>query len=100
MIPLGTIIAKRSLDKDVIETVNRLIFKSINYSFEHRDEAVPYIRENARELSDSVTQSHINLYVNEFSKNLGTEGKNAISFLYKKAFEAGFLKELPEDIFM
>ncbi|MBQ3655317.1 MAG: 1,4-dihydroxy-6-naphthoate synthase [Bacteroidales bacterium] len=99
-IPLGTIIAKRSLEKDVIEKVNRLIFKSINYAFEHRDEAMPYIRENARELSDAVTQSHINLYVNEFSKNLGSEGKNAISFLYRKAFEAGALKELPENIFM
>ena len=100
MIPLGTIIAKRSLGKDVIEKVNSLIFKSINYAFEHRDEAMPYIRENARELSDTVTQSHINLYVNEFSKNLGLEGKNAISFLYKKAFEAGLLRELPKDIFM
>ena len=100
MIPLGTIIAKRNIGKNVIEKVNSLIFKSINYAFEHRDEAMPYIRENARELSDTVTQSHINLYVNEFSKNLGLEGKNAISFLYKKAFEAGLLRELPKDIFM
>ena len=99
-VPLGTIIARRDLDKDVIKTVNRLIFKSINYAFEHRDEAMPYIRENARELSDEVTQSHIGLYVNEFSRTLGQEGKNAISFLYEKAFQCGMLKELPKDIFI
>lgn len=99
-IPLGTIIAKRSLSRDVIEKVDRIIRRSIDYAFAHPQEALPYIRENARELSDEVTQSHIKLYVNDFSRNLGSEGRAAISFLYQKAYDCGYLKELPEDIFM
>jgi len=99
-IPLGSIIAKRDLDKTVIEKVNYLIFNSIQYAFENTRETLGYVRENARELSDSVTQSHIKLYVNDFSKSLGKEGKEAIEFLYNKAFEVGFLKEKPYDIFL
>ena len=99
-IPLGSIIAKRDLDKTVIEKVNGLIFNSIQYAFENTHETLGYVRENARELSDSVTQSHIKLYVNDFSKSLGKEGKEAIEFLYNKAFEVGFLKEKPYDIFL
>jgi len=99
-IPLGSIIAKRDLDKTVIEKVNYLIFNSIQYAFENTHETLGYVRENARELSDSVTQSHIKLYVNDFSKSLGKEGKEAIEFLYNKAFEVGFLKEKPYDIFL
>lgn len=99
-IPLGTIIAKRSLDKELIIKINRIIRRSIDYAFAHRNEAMPYIREWARELSDEVTQSHINLYVNDFSRDLGEEGRAAISFLYQKALECGYLKELPRDIFI
>nr|MCR5455071.1 hypothetical protein [Bacteroidales bacterium] len=66
----------------------------------HTDEAMPYIRKYARELSDDVIKSHIGLYVNDFSIDLGTEGKEAISFLYQKAYEVGMIKELPTEIFV
>ena len=61
---------------------------------------MPYIRQYARELSDDVIKSHIGLYVNDFSVDLGAEGRDAISFLYEKAYEKGFLSELPRDIFL
>ena len=100
LIPLGTIIAKRSLDSEVLKTLDRLIFRSIEYAFSHIEEAMPYIRSYARELSDEVTKSHIGLYVNDYTKRLGQEGKSAIEFLYAKGFECGFLKEKPKDIFV
>ncbi len=99
-IPLGTIIASRSLGRNVAMKVSRIIRRSIEYAFQHPQEAFPYIREHARELSDEVTQSHIKLYVNDFSVDLGPEGRDAISFLYQKAMEVGFIKELPQDIFL
>lgn len=99
-IPLGTIIAKRSLGHDMAIKVSRIIRRSIEYAFAHPQEALPYIREHARELSDEVTQSHIKLYVNDFSVDLGSEGRDAISFLYQKACEVGIIKELPREIFL
>ncbi len=99
-IPLGSIIAKRSLPQDVIARVDRIIRRSVEYSFAHPESPMPYIRDNAREMDDEVMRSHIALYVNNFSVSLGKEGRNAITFLYQKAFENGLYKELPEGMFL
>lgn len=99
-IPLGSIIAKRSLPQDVIAKVDRIIRRSVEYSFAHPESPMPYIRDNAREMDDEVMRSHIALYVNNFSVSLGKEGRQAIEFLYKKAFENGLYKELPNGMFL
>ena len=99
-IPLGSIIAKRSLPQDVIAKVDRIIRRSVEYSFAHPESPMPYIRDNAREMDDTVMRSHIALYVNNFSVSLGKEGRQAIEFLYKKAFENGLYKELPKGMFL
>lgn len=99
-IPLGTIIARRDIGIDKAQQVSRIIRRSIEYARTHPNEAMPYIRSYARELSDDVINNHIALYVNDFSIDLGNEGKEAISFLYQKAYEAHFLKELPRNIFL
>lgn len=98
-IPLGSIIAKRSLPQDVIAKVDRIIRRSVQYSLDNPESPMPYIRDNAREMDDTVMRSHIALYVNNFSVSLGEEGRAAITFLYQKAFENGLYKELPEGIF-
>lgn len=98
-IPLGSIIAKRSLPQDVIAKVDRIIRRSVQYSLNNPESPMPYIRDNAREMDDTVMRSHIALYVNNFSVSLGEEGRAAITFLYQKAFENGLYKELPEGIF-
>ena len=99
-IPLGSIIAKRSLSKEVIQKVDRIIRRSVEYSFAHPESPMPYIRDNAREMDDEVMRSHIALYVNNFSIDLGEEGRNAIRFLYQKAYENGLYKEMPVEIFV
>lgn len=98
-IPLGSIIAKRSLPQDIITKVDRIIRRSVQYSLNNPESPMPYIRDNAREMDDDVMRSHIALYVNNFSVSLGEEGRAAITFLYQKAFENGLYKELPEGIF-
>ncbi|MBR6176668.1 MAG: 1,4-dihydroxy-6-naphthoate synthase [Bacteroidales bacterium] len=98
-IPLGSIIAKRSLPQDIITKVDRIIRRSVQYSLNNPESPMPYIRDNAREMDDTVMRSHIALYVNNFSVSLGEEGRAAITFLYQKAFENGLYKELPEGIF-
>lgn len=98
-ISLGSIIAKRSLPQDIITKVDRIIRRSVQYSLDNPESPMPYIRDNAREMDDTVMRNHIALYVNNFSVSLGEEGRAAITFLYQKAFENGLYKELPEGIF-
>ncbi|MFN3480659.1 MAG: 1,4-dihydroxy-6-naphthoate synthase [Thermodesulfovibrionales bacterium] len=82
-IPLGCIIIKKDFS-DIIENVENLIRRSIAYAHDNREDVMPYIRENARELDDSVIARHIGLYVNEYTMDYGSDGKRAIEeFLYR-----------------
>ncbi len=84
-IPLGGIIAKKSLGMQVIKTIENLIRTSINYSLTHRSEAVPYIKKYAREIDDEVMMKHIGLYVNDYTLDLGENGRAALDELLKRA---------------
>ncbi|PZP52553.1 MAG: 1,4-dihydroxy-6-naphthoate synthase [Pseudopedobacter saltans] len=78
-IPLGGIIAKRTLPKDVILQVDKLINKSIAYAFEnHKEHLAEFVKIHAQEMEESVMRQHIDLYVNDFSLGLGEKGKKAI----------------------
>lgn len=83
-IPLGCIIIKREYS-GIIKDIEGLIRKSISFAYENREEVMPYIRENARELNDSVIERHIDLYVNKYSYDFGPDGKNAIRELLQRA---------------
>ena len=80
-IPLGGIVAKRSLDKDLIRKVDALIRESVNYSFEQYPGISEYIRAHAQEMDESVMRQHIDLYVNDYSKSLGRSGEDAVKKL-------------------
>lgn len=81
-IPLGGIIAKRSIDKEILKKTDRLIRLSIEYAFKNYSHLTDYVKKNAQEMSEEVMRQHIQLYVNNFSLDLGTEGKRAIEVLY------------------
>ena len=80
-IPLGGIVAKRSLDKDLIRKVDALIRESVNYSFEQYPGISEYIRAHAQEMDESVMRQHIDLYVNDYSRSLGEPGERAVQKL-------------------
>jgi 1,4-dihydroxy-6-naphthoate synthase len=84
-IPLGGIAIKRSLPDDVSEKVNRLIRRSVEYAFAHRAASLPFVREHAQEMSEEVMYKHIDLYVNEYSIDLGADGRHAVDLLLKRA---------------
>lgn len=78
-IPLGGIIAKRSLGKDLINKVDDLIKQSVEYAFaNHYESLAPYVKQHAQEMSEDVMRQHINLYVNDYTKALGSKGKSAV----------------------
>jgi 1,4-dihydroxy-6-naphthoate synthase len=93
-IPLGAIIARRSLDQ---EAISRWIRASLDYAWAHPDESRPYILQHAQEMDPQVAQAHIDLYVNEFSANLGEAGYAAVKTLLTRAAKAGLVPDVPSD---
>lgn len=92
-IPLGGIVAKRSLGKELIQGIDQCIQKSVQWAYANRDQTMSYIRNNAQELDDNVICEHINLYVNSYSENLGSEGLAAVEDFLKRGRQAGVLPE-------
>ena len=71
-----------------ITIVDKLIQKSVQYAFQNSFDPLPdYIKMNAQEMSETIMRQHINLYVNDFTIDMGEEGKKAIAQL-EKTFES------------
>lgn len=99
-IPLGGIVAQRSLDTDILAKVNRVIKRSVAYAFAHPKDSLAFIREHAQEMEEEVMYAHIELYVNEFTKDLGLEGKQAVQYLFDKAATLGQIPAVKKSIFL
>jgi 1,4-dihydroxy-6-naphthoate synthase len=90
-IPLGGIVAKSSLGREVIDTVGRLIAESIGHASANPQAPREYIRAYSQEMCDEVCDAHIGLYVNDFSLDLGDEGRRAVAVLMERGESAGLL---------
>ena len=84
-IPLGGIAIKRSIDKVISLQVEKLIRKSIEFAFSNYPLITDYVKQHSQQMSEEVMRQHIGLYVNDFSIDLGSEGKKAIETLCKIA---------------
>ena len=82
-IPLGGIGIKRSLPNSIKTTVNKILFESIKYAFDNPDTSMPFVAKHAQEMDPIVMKSHIDLYVNTYSQELGEKGRNAIFSLFR-----------------
>lgn len=96
-IPLGGIVARRTLGAETIAAVERALKGGVEYAHRHPGEAARYIGEHAQEMSPEVCAAHIGLYVNDFSTDLGDEGIEAINCLLQRAEKAGIIpvSEMP-----
>jgi 5,8-dihydroxy-2-naphthoate synthase len=99
-IPLGGIVVSRSIPDDVKRTMNRVLRRSVEYAFAHREASRPFVREHAQTMSDDVMDRHIDLYVNEYSVDLGEEGKRAVAMLFEKASASGIIPKMNADLFL
>jgi 1,4-dihydroxy-6-naphthoate synthase len=99
-IPLGGIVIRRALPDEVRRTVNRVLRRSVEYAFAHREESRPYVREHAQTMSEEVMYKHIDLYVNDFSVDLGAEGRRAVGTLFDRGRATGIIPAAREDIFL
>jgi len=99
-IPLGGIVINRRIDPQIQSTVSRLIRKSVEFAFENPKSGLSFIRSHAQEMNEEVMYKHINLYVNNYSLSLGTEGREAVNKLFSKAIELNLIPSPQYPIFV
>ena len=99
-IPLGGIVISRLLPDEVKDRVNRVLRRSVEYAFTHREASLPFVRMHAQEMSEEVIYRHIDLYVNEYSVDLGPEGRRAVELLFEKARTTGIIPEVKDNLFL
>jgi 1,4-dihydroxy-6-naphthoate synthase len=87
-IPLGAILARRDAGLD---RAAEWLRASVRYAFAHPGASLDYVREHAQEMDPDVIFRHIQLYVNQFTEDLGDEGRAAIETLFSRAGEAGLV---------
>ena len=98
-IPLGGILMRRDLGDDLIRRTERALSQSVDYAFAHTDVVWPTVRLHAQEMEDEVMRQHIALYVNEFTRDYGTEGEAAISHLLATAERLGIVPASARPLF-
>jgi 1,4-dihydroxy-6-naphthoate synthase len=99
-IPLGGIVANRNLPLDVQHKMNRVLRKSVEFAFANPKSGLEFIKQHAQEMSEEVMYKHIELYVNQYSVELGEEGRKAINLMFDTALEKGIIPEIKEGIFL
>lgn len=99
-IPLGGIVVKRSLDKELKFQINRLIRESVQFAFANPKSGLDYIRSHAQEMEEEVMYKHIDLYVNKYSEHLGDEGRRAIQQMFDKAQELKLVPTSTKKLFL
>ncbi len=88
-LPLGGILASRALDAATIQKVQDTIQDSIRWAREQPEETLPTMRHYAQEFNDAVLMQHVDLYVNEWTVELGAVGAGALAALSSRAAELG-----------
>lgn len=100
LIPLGGIAIRRDFSEQEKSELNRMLRESVEYAFKSPSASRTYVKTHAAEMDDQVIDSHIELYVNKYSIDIGEEGENAVDTLFNKAEEKGLVHELIKPIFV
>jgi 1,4-dihydroxy-6-naphthoate synthase len=80
-IPLGAIIARKSLGAPALAELAALIRASVEHAWTDPEASQGYVMEHAQEMDPEVQRAHIALYVNEFTRDLGADGRAAVEAL-------------------
>ncbi|KAB2879361.1 1,4-dihydroxy-6-naphthoate synthase [bacterium] len=80
-IPLGGIVVKKQFSVDLQQKIDRILKRSVQFAFDNPESSREYVRKHAQEMSDDVMLSHIALYVNNYTLDLGKTGHTAVERL-------------------
>lgn len=90
-LPLGGILASRRLPESVIARVQAVLRASLDYGLAHPEEALVTMRRYAQEFDDQVLMQHVDLYVNQWTRDLGEVGRGALQSLSAMAKSIGLV---------
>ncbi len=93
-IPLGGIVARRSLAHNKVELFDAALSESIKYAHAHVDEALSFSARYAQEMAPDVMRQHVGLYVNEFTTDIGEEGLSAVAYMLETGRRHGILPDI------
>ncbi|MFE2035534.1 1,4-dihydroxy-6-naphthoate synthase [Streptomyces scopuliridis] len=96
-IPLGAIIAKRSLGTETLQLLAESIRRSVRMAWDDPETSRPYVLAHSQEMDPAVADQHIGLYVNEFTADLGEDGYAAVRGLLTRAAAEGLVPPLGHD---
>ena len=90
-IPLGGIVVRKSLEMEIQQTLDRVLRRSVEFAFKNPESGIDFIRKHAQTMSEEVMYKHIELYVNDYSINLGDRGMKAVELLFNRAGSLGII---------
>lgn len=91
-LPLGGIVARRSLGPEIIGTAQAVIRDSLDYAMSNREATYPTMRTYAQEFDDEVLMKHVDLYVNDWTLDLAEAGRDALRQLSEQAKAVGLVE--------
>ena len=97
-LPLGGLVARKNLSSTTIATVQSVVHSSLQYARESPEAALPTMRLHAQEFDDSVLMQHVDLYVNDWTMDLGTQGQRALEEVSRRARAIGLTNSLTPDL--
>ena len=97
-LPLGGIAINQSIKRTTALKVNELIRKSLEFAFKNHTFIPDYVKQHSQEMSEDVMRQHIELYVNNYSLDLGEEGRKAIESMHQVFLELNNLEADDEDV--
>jgi len=92
-LPLGGIVARRSLGEGALHALDDAIGESLDHARAHPDDTLAFMREHAQELDERSIWQHVELYVNAWTRDLGPDGSAALAQLARSARAAGLLSD-------
>jgi 1,4-dihydroxy-6-naphthoate synthase len=95
-LPLGLDVVRRDLGRELAGEISRGLAESIAYAFDHEDDAVAYALDFGRGLDTERARTFVKMYVNEYTRDMGEEGRRALEALFAQAATAGFIEPVGE----
>lgn len=92
-VPLGAVVVRRDIDFEVQKQICRMIRESVQWSLDHREEAVQAALPYARGLDKEKAEKFIGMYVNQATLQIDRQGRKAIKTLFERGYESGLMIE-------
>ncbi|HYB41287.1 MAG TPA: MqnA/MqnD/SBP family protein [Candidatus Methylomirabilis sp.] len=94
-LPLGINVMRRDLGEDIHRRLSQALRDSIDYAYAHVDEALEYAMRYGRGIDKETCRRFVLMYVNDYTRRLGDEGRSALERLYRMAHDKGLIPAIP-----